>query len=162
MSVVALGQEPKDLEGVGLFNHAQPRCPQCGNGDRVRIVGIALVGTFGGQHPDASSQRGWHVDHDFTSGHELLSQEIPHPAGGLDGPGALLEGFGPAHQLFGLTSGRANLHAGKLVFLLVDSHRGVRRLVRIDTDHDIHHCLLGFVGTTGALLLADCSCSILF
>ncbi|HWF14538.1 MAG TPA: hypothetical protein VG244_00005 [Acidimicrobiales bacterium] len=140
---VALGQEPKDLEVIGFFNRAQPRCPQRRNRDRVSIVGVVLVGSFAGQHSDASSQRGRHIDHDFTSGHELLGQQIPHPAGGLDGPGPLLEGFGPAHQLFDLTPGRADLHARKLVFVLVDGDRGVRRLVRIDTDHNIHHCLLG-------------------
>jgi hypothetical protein len=34
--------------------------------------------------------------------------------------------------------------------------------VRVDPDHHLHRRLLGSVETTGALLLVDCSCSILF
>ena len=160
---VALGQKPQYLAMVRGLDRAKPRCPKRRNGDRVSIIGVVLVRPLGGEHPDARRQGGRHIEHVFTPSDELLGQKIPQPAGRLDGPGALVEWLRPTHQLVHLSTGGTHLEARELIFIPVDRHRSVRCLVGIDADHHIHDYLLGCVGKPrGALLLADCLCSILF
>ena len=48
-----------------------------------------------------------------------------------------------------LPPGHVDLHARELVFALVDGHRGVRCLVRVDADHYLHDYLLVSLETTG-------------
>ena len=140
---IALGQEPEDLGVVSHLDAAQARGPKGGDSDRVRVIGVVLVGTTGGEHSDARGQGGRDVEHLFAACHELLGQQVAHSAGRLDGPPPLLERLGPAHELFDLTTGRTHLDAGDLIFSLVDGHRRVRCLVRVDPDHHIHDYLLG-------------------
>ncbi len=140
---IALGQDPEHLGVVSRFDAAQARGPKGGDGDRVGVIGIVLVGTTGGEHSDARGQGGWDVEHLFALRHELLGQQVAQSAGRLNGPPPLLEGLGPADELFDLTTGRTHLEAGDLIFSLVDGHRRVRCLVRVYPDHHIHDCLLG-------------------
>ena len=159
---IALGQEPEHLGVVSRFDAAQARGPKGGDSDRVGVIGVVLVGTTGGEHPDSRGQGGRDVEHLFALRHELLGQQIAHPAGRLDGPSPLLEGLGPAHELFDLTTGGPHLDAGDLVFSLVDGHRRVRCLVGVDPDHHIHDYLLGRCVNHGGTPACGCSCSILF
>ena len=71
-------------------------------------------------------------------------------------------GFSPGQELVDLSHRGPDFDAADLVFVLPNGHRSVRCLVGIDPDHHIHEYLLGLMETTGALLLMDCSCSILF
>jgi len=147
---------------IGRLDLAKRRRPQGGNGDRVGIVRVVLVGSFGGQHPDARGQGGRHIEDLLPTGHQLLGQQVSHAAHRLDGPGALLKRLCPRQELVDLTSRRPHLDAGNLILVPPYGHRSVRCLVGVDPDHHIHEYLLGLVETTGALLLMDCSCSILF
>jgi hypothetical protein len=140
---IALGQEPEDLGVVSHLDVAQARGPKGRHRDRVSVVGVVLVGTTGGEHSDARGKGGRDVEHLFTPCHELLGQQVAHPAGRLDGPPPLLERFGPAHELFDLTTSGTHLDAGDLIFSLVDGHRRVRCLMRVDPDHHLHDYLLG-------------------
>ena len=101
---VALGQEPEHLGVV-----ASPTVRSLGARTAATAIEWASLGSFllersVGQHPDARGQSGGHIDHDFTSVHELLGQQITQPAGGLSGPGALLKDLGPSDQLVHLTA----------------------------------------------------------
>ena len=145
---IALGQEPQDLGVISRLDAAQVRGPKGRDGDREGVVGVVLVGAPGGEHPDARGQGGRHVEDLLAPGDELLGQQVAQPTGRLDGPGPLLEGLGPAHQLFHLAPGGPHLDARDLVFSLVDGHRCVRCLVGIDADHHLHDYLLGRDGTT--------------
>ena len=60
------------------------------------------------------------------------------------------------------TGRRSDLDARKLVFAIVDGHRGVRCLVGVDVDHHFMITLLVSFETQGAFLLSDGWCSILF
>ena len=60
---IALGQEPEDLGVVSRFHAAQARGPKGGDGDRVGVIGVVLVGTTGGEHSNARGQGGWDVKH---------------------------------------------------------------------------------------------------
>jgi hypothetical protein len=140
---IALGQDPKDLRVVSWFDAAQARGPKGGDSDRVGVIGVVLVRTTGREHSDARGQGGRDVEHLLTSRHELLGQQVAHPAGRLDGPLPLLERLGPAHPLFDLTTGGAHLDARDLIFSLVDGHRRVRCLVGVDPDYHLDDYLLG-------------------
>jgi hypothetical protein len=72
------------------------------------------------------------------------------------------KGLSPVEELFDLLSSCPHLDARERFFIPVDGHRGVRGLVRVDTDYHLHEYLLDRVGTRRALLLAVGSCSILF
>ena len=140
---IALGQDPEHLGVVSHLDVAQARSPKGRHRDRVSIVGVVLVGTTGREYSNARGKGGRDVEHLFTPCHELLGQQVAHPAGRLDGPPPLLEGLGPAHELFDLTTGGTHLDAGDLAFSLVDGHRRVRCLVGVDPDHHLHEYLLG-------------------
>ena len=114
---------------VGHLDAAQARGPKGSHGDRVGVVRVVLIGTTGGEHPDPRGQSGRNVEHLFATCHELLGQQVAHPAGRLDGPPPLLEGLGPTHELFDLTTSGTHLDAGDLIFSLIDGHRRVRCLV---------------------------------
>jgi hypothetical protein len=43
--------------------------------------------------------------------------------------------------------GRSHFDARELIFVPIDGHRGVRRLVGVDADHHVHDYLLGCGGT---------------
>ena len=89
---VALGQEAQDFSMVSSLDGTKHWRPQGGNGNRVGIVGVVLVGTIAGQHPDPRCQGGRNVEHVFALGHELLGQQIAQSTRRLNGPGARLEG----------------------------------------------------------------------
>ena len=111
-------------------------------------LGSFLFRAPGGEHPDARGQGRGYVEDLFASSDELLGQQVAQPTGRLDGPGALLERFGTTDQLFHLAPGGPHPDARELVFCLVDGHRCVRCLVRIDADHHMHDYLLRRDGTT--------------
>src|ERR1019366_10183117 len=50
-------------------------------------------------------------------------------------------------QLVHLAMGRANLDTRELIFVPVYGHRGVRRLVGVESNHYVHDYLLGCSGT---------------
>ena len=58
----------------------------------------------------------------------------------------------PAEQLLDLTARRA--HLTELLFMRIDRDRGARSLVRIDSDHHLHHALLEIAGSYGAVFRA--------
>ena len=93
---VALGEQPEHLAVIGRLDRTQRRCPQGGDGDRMCIVRVVLVGTPGAEYPDPRGQGGRDVEDLLALGHELLGQQVAHAADGLNGPGALLEWLGPA------------------------------------------------------------------
>ena len=146
---VSLGQEPEDLGVLSRFDAAQAGAREGGDGDGVGVVGIVLVGATGAEHPNPRGQGGRNVEHLFATCHELLGQQVTHPAGRLDGPPAFFEGLGPAHELLDLTTSGTHLDAGDLIFSLVDGHRRVRCLVGVDPDHHIHDYLLGLCEPRG-------------
>ena len=147
---------------VSGLDTAQVRSPKGSDRDRAGVVGVVLVRATGGEHPDARGQGRGYVEDVLAPGDELLGQQVAQPTGRLDGPGALLERFGPGDQLVHLAAGGPHLDARELVFCLVDRHRCVRCLVGVDADHHIHDYLLGRVGTTEGTPAFGRSCSILF
>ena len=74
----------------------------------------------------------------FAFGDELLGEELAEPVSGLDRPGPVIERRRPRQQPHRLTAIRGELELGERLFVLVDGHRGVGRLVRIDPDDDRH------------------------
>ena len=43
-------------------------------------LGSFLLERLGGEHPDPRGQGGRHIEHLFAAGHELLGQQVAHPA----------------------------------------------------------------------------------
>ena len=79
----------------------------------------------------------------FTSGNELLRQQLPEPTRGLDRPRSLIpERNRPRQQPIRLTPVRDHLEPGDRTLLTIDRDRHVRGLVRIDPDDHRHEVLL--------------------
>jgi hypothetical protein len=119
-----------DLRGG---TRAQRRDP-----DRQGVVGVVLARSARRQQPYPRAELGLHVQDALAGGDQLLGQQVPHAAGALDRPGPLRPGGRPREQALGL--GRAGAHPdlAQHRLRLVDHHRRVRALMRIDADH--HSC----------------------
>ena len=61
-------------------------------------------------------------------------KQIAETTRGLDGPRSFPELARPAEQLLDLTARRAHFDLTELLFMRIDRDRGVRSLVRIDSD----------------------------
>ena len=107
------------------------------DGHRPGVVGVVLVRRPGRQQPHPGAQLGLHVEHPLARGHQLLGQQVAQAPGALDRPGPLRPGRCPRHQPPGLGRRGAHPQLAQRLLGLVDRHRGVRGLVRVDTDH---HC----------------------
>jgi hypothetical protein len=114
--------------------------------DRAGIAGVVLVHITGGQQPDPRTELGLDIQHPLTRGQQLLGQQVAHPPGTLDCPGALRPGRSPPQQLIRLPG--AGTYPQLTQFLLgrADHHRRVRGLVRIDPDHHCRHGTTSYPG----------------
>jgi hypothetical protein len=92
-----------------------------------------------GPFPTAAfRQRGRHIEHPLADRDELLPQQIAKPVGRLDRPQVIVELRRPGDQLIRLHRRRPDLYAPELDLIVIDCHRRVRPLMRIDTDHHRH------------------------
>ena len=123
-------------------HRGQHRCAQRRHRDRTRVVRVVLVGTTGPQHPHSRRERRGNIEHRLTRREELLREKIAEPTRGLDRPRPILEPIGPREQLHALTFTRPHLQPRELDLAAIDRDRGVRRLVRIHSDHHRHRDLL--------------------
>jgi hypothetical protein len=125
--------------------------PQRRDRDRQGVVRIVLVAPARAQHTGACRQGGGHVEHMFAGGDELLGQQVAHAIGALDGPHTRRERRRPRQQLVDLDLTRPDPLVRELLLGGADRHRGVRRLVGVDTDDHLHGFLRGYrVGGTAA------------
>ncbi len=147
MSVLRLANRRSTSPWSAGCHRSQRRCPQRGHRHRQRVVGVVLVRSSRAQHPDPRRQRGRHVDDVLARRDELLGQQIAEPAGRLDRPRPLLERLRPRQQLRHLANAwLAPCTTPSSSSLAADRHRGVRRLVRVDTNDHCHEFLRGLVG----------------
>lgn len=71
----------------------------------------------------------------LTCGHQLLRQQLPEPACGLDRPGSLrAQQLGPCQQTLRLATIRADFELAQRPLLTVDRDGHVRRLMWINSD----------------------------
>jgi hypothetical protein len=106
---------------------------------RTGVVGIVLVRLTRRQHPHPGGQRGGNVQHHLAGSDKLLGQQIAQPVGRLDRPRPRLEWRRPRQQLLHLPATSPHPQAGQLVLGRVERGRGVRTLVRVDTNHHCSH-----------------------
>lgn len=112
------------------------------DGHRSGVVGVVLVGRFRRQQPDPRRELGLHVDDVFAGGDELLGKQVAEPGLILDRPRALRELRRPLEQPVELLRSRPHPQLAGALLALVDRHRGVRPLVRVDPDHHCHQPLV--------------------
>ena len=110
----------------------------------VDVVGLAAVAHLEGPHPRRQG-RG-HVDDMLAGGDESLGQQLTQAASAFDRPAALGPPGCPAQQLLRCRAGRPHSDRAGLGQARADRGRGVRGLVRINTDDDSHSSLLRLPG----------------
>jgi hypothetical protein len=76
---------------------------------------------------------------------ELLREEVAEPSSRLDRPRPILERGRPPHQPLHLGLGRPDLQARQLALPVVERHRLVALLVRVDPDHHCCHVCVSVV-----------------
>jgi hypothetical protein len=135
---VALGEQAQHFAVTDRLDSPQTRGAQRGDGGRPGVVGIVLVRVACGQQPRSGCERGGHVDDGLARRDELLGEQIAESAGRLDRPRTRRERFRPRHQLLDLAATGAHLLSVELFLAPAYRYRGVRRLVRINTDHHCH------------------------
>src|SRR5262249_53708458 len=69
-------------------------------------------------------------------------QQIAETAGAFDRPRPLTERCRPPHQPLDLVGGRPHSQLAERALVLIQCHRRVRCLVRVDPDHHSHQLLL--------------------
>ena len=97
--------------------------PQRRHGNRPGIVRVVLVHIAGGQQPDPRAQLGLDVQHPLTRRHQLLGQQVAHPPGILDRPGALRPRRGPPQQLLRLPGAGTDPQLTQFLLCRADHHR---------------------------------------
>jgi hypothetical protein len=120
----------------------QRRLPQRRHRDRVRIVRIVLVRPSRSQQPRPRRQRRRDIHDTFARRDELLREEIPTPPADSTTHRPIPELAGPHEQLPDLAARRPHPDRRQLDLTAIDHHRGVRRRMRIDTDHHRHRIIL--------------------
>jgi hypothetical protein len=80
--------------------------------------------------------------HPLTGGHELPGEQIAEPASTFDRPRPVTEPCRPPDQPLELAGGRPHPQLAEELLAVVQRHRSVRRLVRVDPDHHCHQLLL--------------------
>src|SRR6266446_2789185 len=106
----------------------------------------ASLGSFLLDFPLANSRTraaslGRHVHDVLPGGNELLGQQVTQAARPFHRPRPLPERRRPVEQPLDLARAGPDLHLAERPLTIVDGHRGVRPLVRIDTDHHRHEAL---------------------
>ena len=142
-----------------VFGHRpQPRSPQRRDGDGQGVVGVVLLRLARTEQPHPRRQRRRHVHDVLPDGEELLGEEVTEPAGRLDGPQPLGIVDGPLEQPLDLQAVGPKRQLPELVLRVVDGHRRVGGLVRIDADE--HHrdpSFRSWKATTGKPDVVECS-----
>lgn len=141
---VALGPDLHHRRVILGVNLGQRRRPERGDGHRAGVVRVVLVRRRRRQQPGCQLRLDVHDA--LTSGHELLGQQIPDAAGALHSPRPLLELRCPLQQPSDLARRGAYSKRAERHLALVDRRRGMRPLVRVDSDHHCHGRLLLIVG----------------
>ena len=139
--VVALGPHPHHRHVIVAADVFEGSGPQGGHRHRAGVVGVVLVGLPAGQQPHPGRQLGRHVHDVLPGGDKLLGQQVTQAARPFDRPRPLPERHRPVEQPLDLASAGPDLHLAERPLNIVDGHRGVRPLVRVDTDHHRHEHL---------------------
>jgi len=118
-------------------HHAAGRRAQRRDRDGPGVAGVVLARRPGRQQPHPGTQLRLHVQDMPARGDELPGQQVAQAGGALDCPGPFRPGRGPRHEPLGLRCRGTHPQLAQRLPGRADRHRGVRCLVRIDTDH---HC----------------------
>jgi hypothetical protein len=137
--VIAARPDPHHHRLALGAEHRQVLAAQRGDGDRAGVVLVVLVDLAAVQQPHSGGQFRRHVHHALVGSDQLLGQQIPKPARSLDRPAARRPASGPLQQHLGLSSRSPHPDPPQLPLTCVNRERGVRSLVRIDTDHHASH-----------------------
>ena len=132
-------QQPQHDPIVVGDNLAQVAVSEPGDRRRQRVIRVALACLLRTQQPNPGGQGRRHIDDVFAFGDELLGQQLAESVSRLDRPRPLIEGRSPRQQPLRLTAVGHDLQLAESLFVLVDRHRSVSRLVRVDPDDHRHH-----------------------
>jgi hypothetical protein len=113
---------------------------QRGDGDRAGIVRVVLVHLPGVEQPHPRGQLRLHIHNAFTGADQLLPEQLSQTSSALDRPRALRPNTRPAQQLINLPRRSPDPQLTQPVLPLVEHHRGVRSLMRVDTDDHASQC----------------------
>ena len=122
---VTAGGEFENLRVVVGPDRLQGRLSERGDRNRAGVVRIVLLRTLRSEHSRAGRQRRRHVDNSFTSGNELLREEIAETVRGLDCPNPFIEIRSPRTEALRLGSTCSCCHLGENGLPFVNSDCGV-------------------------------------
>src|SRR6185312_17111594 len=98
-----------------------------------------LATRIGGKQPHSSGKFGLHINHVLAGAGKLLRQQIPQTLRVLYRPDALRPSTCPRQQSLALGGGRSHPNIAERDLPLVNGHRSMRRLMRINPDHHRSH-----------------------
>jgi hypothetical protein len=94
---------------------------------------------IGGKQPHASSKLGLHINHMLASAGKLLRQQISQTLRVLYRPDPLRPPTCPRQRPLALGGGRSHPNIAERDLPLINGHRSMRRLMRINPDHHRSH-----------------------
>jgi hypothetical protein len=136
--LASLGQQVQDCCLVLDADLAQGGNAASGDGDRDRIVRVALAAVADRQHPHPGGQLGRHVQDLFAVANQPLGQRPADAVGTLDRPTSLLPLSGPLAQQLVAVQGGGDALLAEQVAVLVQGGGGVGGLMGVDADHHRH------------------------
>ena len=120
-----VGEQPQHHHRVLHRDRAQPLVTQRRDRSGQRIIGVVLRPPPRAEQADLRRQGRRDVDDVLPGPDQLLSQQEPQPARGLDRPPPVGERRGERQKLSNLAAGRADREPGQLALVTVDHYRRV-------------------------------------